>query len=332
MEINNIKSQFAGIELSNPIIASSCSLTGTAKSNQMLAAAGVGAIVLKSLFEEDIIREAAALSEAAAHTEAADYMQAYISSNALSGYIDLIKESKALCGTTPIIASINCANSGEWVEYARAIEAAGADALELNVMTIESGLMSEDGTFESRHIAIAKAVNEVVEIPLIMKLGAQMSNHVALISRLEACGIDGFVLFNRAYPLDIDIEKMSYTHGEILSSESDFSTPLRYTAIVSATSPKASLALSGGVQGGECIIKSILAGASAVEVCSALYRQGQSVGEWVSATLEQLSAWQSKSGYSSIEEFRGVMNSKSDDHRDSVMRTQFLKHFGTYQL
>ncbi len=332
MENNSIKSQFAGIELINPIIASSCSLTGSAEKNRMLSEAGVGAIVLKSLFEEDIIRESAALSQAATHTEAADYMQAYVASNALSGYIDLIKESKKLCGSTPIIASINCTKDGEWREYARAIEAAGADALELNVMTIESGVMSEDGELERRHIAIAKAVREVVKLPIIMKLGALMSNHISLISRLEACGINGFVLFNRAYPLDINIEDMSYTHGAILSESSDLTTPLRHMAITSAALPKASLALSGGVQGSSCIIKSILAGASAVEVCSTLYRQAEKTSEWIAQTLEAIKEWEAKQGYDSLEEFRGVMNTKSDEYRDSVMRTQFLKHFGSYQL
>ncbi len=328
----NIKTKFAGLDLNNPIIASSCSLTGSAKNNQQFADAGVGAIVLKSLFEEDIIRESAVLSAAAEHTEAADYMQAYVASNALSGYLNLITESKALCGATPIIASINCANSGEWVEYARAIEAAGADALELNIMTVGADQMAQDGELESRHIAIAKAVRAVVKLPLIMKLGAQMSNHISLVSRLQACGIDGFVLFNRAYPLDIDIETMTYTHGEILSSASDFATPLRYTAITSAAVPKVSLALSGGVQDGGCIIKSILAGASAVEVCSTLYREGGSVAEWIAQALDAITAWAQKQGYDSIDEFKGVMNSKGDDYKDSVMRTQFLKHFGAFKL
>ncbi|MFI3280391.1 MAG: dihydroorotate dehydrogenase-like protein [Rikenellaceae bacterium] len=331
MANNNTKTQFAGIELSNPIIASSCSLTGVAKNNQAFAEAGVGAIVLKSLFEEDIIRESAALSAAAEHTEAADYMQAYVTSNALSGYIDLIKESKALCGSTPIIASINCANSSEWVEYAKAIEIAGADALELNVMTIESGLMSEDGALESRHIAIAKSIREVVQIPIIMKLGAQISNHISLISKLQACGINGFVLFNRAYPLDINIDNLTYKHGTILSDKSDFAAPLRHTAITSAALPTSSLALSGGVQDGTCIIKSILAGASAVEVCSTLYREEKNAAEWVSTALNTISSWMSNHGYDSIDEFRGIMNN-NDEHCDSVMRSQFLKHFGAYRF
>ncbi|MFI3317120.1 MAG: dihydroorotate dehydrogenase-like protein [Rikenellaceae bacterium] len=331
MAENSIKTKFAGLELSNPIIAASCGLTGTAKGNQELAQAGIGAIVLKSLFEEDIIRESAALSAAAAHTEAADYMQAYISSNALNNYIELIAQSKELCGTTPIIASINCADSGQWVEYARAVELAGADALELNVMTIECGRMSEDGDLEARHIAIAKAVSAVANIPIIMKLGSLMSNHINLISRLMACGISGFVLFNRAYPLDIDIENMKYVSGAILSSQSDFATPLRHIAITSAAEPKASLALSGGVQDGECVIKAILAGASAVELSSVLYRQGGAAAEWIREAISVLSIWQEKHGYDSVEAMRGVMNSK-EEHNDSVMRTQFLKHFGTFKL
>lgn len=333
MENRTISTQFAGIQLSNPIIASSCSLTGVAANNEALAAVGIGAIVLKSLFEEDIIRESAILSEAATHTEAMDYMQAYVGSKALNDYIELIKESKALCGTTPIIASINCANSGEWVTYARAIEMAGADALELNVMTAECDITSEDGDLERRYIAIAQAVRAEVKLPIILKMGAVVSNHANLISRLKACGINGFVLFNKAYPLDIDIDNMTYTHGAILSQESDFATPLRYTAMTSAALPNTSLAISGGVQSAEAIIKSILAGASAVEVCSVFYHKGKNVSEWIQEAINTLNEWMEKKGYDSIEAFCGAMNGKDNDqHHDAVMRTQFLKHFGSFTL
>ncbi len=332
MENNNSpKTQFAGLELSNPIIVSSCSLTGEAKSVKTFVDAGAGAVVLKSLFEEDIIRESAALSEAAAHSEAADYMHAYVAANALCAYIELIEECKAFAGSTKIIASINCANSGEWVEYARAIEKAGADALELNVMTTETDAMAEDGALERRHMEIAKAVSAVVNIPVIMKLSAMLSNHVSLISRLTACGVAGFVMFNRAYPLDINLETMTYTHGSILGVSNDFSTSLRHVAITSAAAPKASLALSGGVQSGECVIKAILAGASAVSVCSTLYREGTNAANWISQAVATVEWWQEKQGYSSIESFRGMMNSKCDEHRDSVMRTQFLKNFSAYK-
>lgn len=328
---NNLKTTFAGLELSNPIIVSSCSLTGEVQSVKKFTDAGAGAVVLKSLFEEDIIRESEALNQAAAHSEADDYMQAYVAANALGNYIKLVEECKALGSSTKIIASINCANSGEWVEYARAIEKAGADALELNVMTVASEAMAADGELESRHISIAKSVSAVVNIPIIMKLGSMMSNHVSLISRLASCGVAGFVLFNRAYPLDINIENMTYTHGSILGTADDFSTPLRYVAIVSATTPRASLALSGGVQNGECIVKAILAGAAAVSVCSTLYRQGDNAAKWIEDALAAVSAWQQSKGYEDIEGFRGVMNNNCEEHRDSVMRSQFIKHFSAYR-
>lgn len=325
-----IETQFAGLTLSNPIIASSCSLTGSAKSNQTLAEAGVGAIVLKSLFEEDIIRESAALSDAMMHSEGADYMQAYIASNALSGYLKLIEKSKSLCGDTPIIASINCHTEGEWSEYAKAIEQAGADAVELNIMTIESSPLAEDGELERRNISIAKSVCDAVGIPVIIKLCHAMSNQVSLVNRLVGCGVKGVVMFNRLYQTDIDIEEMCYTRGEVLSSSEDLNTSLRYIAITSAAVPQASLALSGGVTGGECIVKALLAGASAVEVCSTLYRTND-VAAWVAEALETIAKWQESKGYESVSEYCGVMNNRNDEHRDEVMRAQFLKHFGAYR-
>ncbi len=329
--MKNLETKFAGLELENPIIVASCSLTGDVKGVKTFTDVCVGAVVLKSLFEEDIIRQSAVLNEASTHTEADDYLQAYVAAEALSNYINLIKESKKLSSSTKIIASINCANSGVWVEYARAIEAAGADALELNVMTIASGAMVADGELEQRHIDIAKSVSAVVNIPIIMKLGSMLSNPSSLISRLGACGISGFVLFNRVYPIDIDIEQMKYIHGSILGSKDDFSTPLRHIAVASAANPTSSFALSGGVQSGECIIKAILAGAAAVSVCSTLYRQGADANQWIAGALNTLREWQKKNGYDSIEEFRGIMNNNAEEHSDTVMRSQFLKHFSAFR-
>ncbi len=331
MNSKKLEVSFAGLELKNPIIAASCSMTGSAKQNQTLAEAGVGAIVLKSLFEEDIVRESAALADAMMHVEGGDYIHAYAASNALNEYLTLIKESRKLCDTTPIIASINCHASGEWCDYARAVEQAGADGLELNVMTINSDVMGADGDLERLHIAIAKSVCEAVSIPVIMKLGTMMSNHVSLVSRLAACGVKGFVMFNRDYQTDIDIDTMSYTRGKVLSSAESIATPLRYIAITSAAVPETTLALSGGASSGEDIIKSLLAGASAVEVCSALYRAGADLKGWVEATLSQIEQWQEAKGYNSVGEYCGTMNNRSEEYRDEVMRSQFLKFFGTYK-
>ncbi len=334
--MNLLKSTFASLELKNPIIAASCSLTGTARGVRTMIESGVGAVVLKSLFEEDIVRQhgAAVTSTIDAHSEAASYMESYMEMNALGEYTTLIQESKAISrelgDDTPIIASINCHTSDNWIEYAKAIEAAGADALELNVMTIESSAIAEDGDLERRHIQIAQLVSGAVTIPIIMKLGLLISNHASLISRLTACGVKGFVLFNRLYQTDIDVDTISYTTGEVLSSPHELSTALRYTAVVSAAVPQSQLALSGGVQDGDSIIKALLAGASAVEVCSTLYRQGRDTKAWVEASLERVAQWQEANGYSAIAEYMGTL-SKSEENSEEVMRSQFLKYFGKYQ-
>lgn len=322
---------FAGLRLSNPIIAASCSLTGNAEQNKRLAEAGFGAIVLKSLFEEDITRATDALMQSSAHHSEAEYMEAYLASHALSEYLALVKESKALCGATPIIASINCHSEGEWVAYAKAIEQAGADALELNVMRVEGSAVAEDGDVERRYMAITQSVAQSVKIPVVVKLTKMLSNPVSLTARLMSAGATGVVMFNRLYETDIDIDTMSYTRGEVLGTAADFALPLRYIAITSAALPKASLALSGGVQGGECVIKALLAGAQAVEVCSTLYRNGSKLGEWVAEATAKIAAWQEAQGYSSVDEFVGAMNNSSDEYKDEIMRSQFLKHFGQYR-
>ncbi len=329
---NRLNTTFAGLSLQNPIIAASCSLTGTAEGVKSLIEAGVGAVVLKSLFEEDIVRQNEAMtSDTMQHSEAADYMQSYLESHALSNYIELIKASKAICDKTPIIASINCHTMGEWTKYAVAMEQAGADALELNVMSIESNPMAEDGELERKHIAIAQSVNEAVSIPIIFKLGMVMSNHTSIVSRLKACGVKGFVMFNRLYQTDIDIDTMTYTRGAVLGTGSDLATPLRYIAITSAAVPNTSLALSGGVTDGESVVKAILAGAEAVEVCSTLYREGSKTKIWVADALSRVEAWLEAQGYNSIEECCGAMNNSCDEHKDEVMRAQFLKYFGAYR-
>ncbi len=330
--MKRVETTFGGLTLKNPIIVASCSLTGNLNSVTTFIDAGAGGVVLKSLFEEDIAREIASLSTSMMHVEGGDYMAAYVESNALNNYLNLIKECKSRSGSTKIIASINCHTSGNWTKYAMAIEQAGADALELNVMNVESNATAADGEMERLHMAIAKSVCEELRIPVIMKLGATITNHASLISRLAACGVDGFVLFNRPYQSDIDVDKMEYRAGTILSTPHDISLPLRYIAIASAAVPNATYALSGGVAEGECIVKAILAGASAVEVCSTLYREESRAAEWIATAIKMIEEWQERKGYNSIAEFCGVMNNSNEEHRSTVMRGQFLKHFGTYNF
>ena len=323
-----LKTQFAGIELRNPVIIGSCGRTANAESCHKLEGAGAGAIVLKSLFEENIVRQTAHLSSTAPalHSEEADYMQGYLRDEALQKYLALVRECKRLC-SIPIIASINCFSQGEWVEFAREVESAGADAIELNIMTIRTAIEYHHGDFERHHIEILSAVNEHTRVPIIVKIGANLTNPVALAERLYAHGAAAVVLFNRMYQPDIDIERMEYTSGWVLSNESDIATPLRWTGCVSGAVPQLDIALSGGVHSGAAIIKAVLAGAVAVEVCSAIYRNGE---EWIESALKFVGQWLEWHNYQSLLDVRGEMNSRHPEYAEKLERVHFLKYFENF--
>lgn len=322
-DMSSLNTSFAGLELKNPIVVSSSSLTDSAEGCLRLEHAGAGAVVLKSLFEEDIVRRTESLTDEAAHTESADYLQGYLRGQMLGDYLKLVRESKSLC-KIPVIASICCRSAGEWTDFARMIEQEGADALELNVMSLASDKTAADGAFEQRHVDILAAVKRSVSIPVIMKLGANLSNPVSLIERLRGYGAAAVVLFNRPYQTDIDIEKMEYVSGKVLSDESDLSNSLRWTGIASAAVKNISYAISGGVHSGEAVVKALLAGASAVEVCSAIYMAGDA---WISSALETVEKWQERHGFDSVAGYRGRMNAADAAHVDRLERMQFLKYF-----
>ncbi len=319
----SINTTFAGLTLRNPIIAASSGCSNSVEQNVALDRAGVGAIVLKSLFEENILRQSHEMAKSAEHCEASDYLQGYIRSEELASYLSLIRGSKAVCAV-PIIASINCVNSGEWTEFARLIEDAGADAIELNIMDLVCSTEYTYGDFESRHIDIVRAIAKTVAIPVIVKLGASITNPVALSLALKGAGAAAVVMFNRMYQSDINIEKMEYVPTNILSAATDFALPLRWIGIASARVEGIDFAHSGGVNSGDDVVKAILAGASAVQVCSALYRDGSA---WIESALAALRQWQESKGYESIAEFRGKMNAEGSAEAEMLVRQQFLRYF-----
>ena len=163
--------------------------------NKRLAEAGAGAIVLKSLFEEQIMLEADQLKDPAFYPEASDYLEEYIREHKLAEYLTLIKESKKECNI-PIIASINCYSDAEWIDFAKQIQEAGADALEINILALQSDVQYTYGSFEQRHIDILRHIKRTVSIPVIMKLGDNLTNPVALIDQLYANGAAAVVLFS----------------------------------------------------------------------------------------------------------------------------------------
>ena len=324
--MKTLETNFAGLKLKNPFIVSSSNLTNSAEKNKKWENAGVGAVVLKSLFEEEIEAEADWMNEGT-HAEELDYLQTYHRAHRLEEYLRLIKETKAVC-TIPVIASINCYQLTGWTDFAKQIEEAGADAIELNIMSVCSELDYEYGAYERLHIEIVKRIRRVVSLPVIVKLGRNLTNPMPLIHQLYANGVAGVVLFNRMAAPDFNIETLKFTRAEVLGQPSDLYESLRWIGLASERVPALSYATSGGVTNGSSLVKALLAGASAVEVCSALYRHG---APHVQEMLSFLSEWMVQHNYKKVSDFKGLMNARKTGSASAFARSQFFKQFGKYE-
>lgn len=320
----DIQTTFAGLKLRNPIIISSSGLTNSADKNKKLEDAGAGAIVLKSLFEEQIVLETSHLETSTLYPGADEYIFEALRGHKLSEYLKLIQESKAQC-RIPIIASINCFTNSEWTVFAKEIKKAGADAIEVNILSLQTEVEYDYGAFEQHHVRILQKIKKEVNIPVIMKLGFNLTNPVTLINQLYANGAAAVVLFNRFYQPDIDIDKQQQTSGEVFSNGSELPLSLRWIGIASSAVTQIDYAASGGVHKPEDVIKAILSGASAVEMCSVIYRKGNTC---IQPMTEFLSTWMNKKGYSSIGQFKGLLNTKDVKGVNTFERTQFLKYYG----
>lgn len=322
-----LQTTFAGLSLRNPIIVSSSGLTDSAAKNQKLCEAGAGAIVLKSLFEEQIMMEADWHGDPNMYPEGSDYLVGYIRQHKLGEYLNLIRESKKVCDI-PVIASINCYKDDEWADFAKQIEEAGADALEINILALQTDVQYTYGSFEQRHIDILRHIKKTVKMPVIMKLGSNLTNPVALIDQLYANGAAAVVLFNRFYQPDINIDKMTQVAGDVFSNEADLANSLRWTGIASAAVNKIDYAISGGIHSAEGVVKSILAGASAVEICSVLYKESSAV---INEYNKFVADWMASKGMESIAQFKGKLNVGDVKGVNTFERTQFLKYFASHE-
>lgn len=328
MTMKTLETTYAGLNLKNPIIVSSSSLTDSAEKNKMLCEAGAGAIVLKSLFEEQILLEVEDMEDFDPFVVGGNDLSEYFRQQKLEEYFELIRATKKVVDI-PVIASINAYGMGNWTEFARKIEKAGADALEINILALQTSLDYQYGEFERKHINILKLIKKEVKIPVIMKLGDNFTNPVALIHQLRAHGADGVVLFNRFYPTDINIDKVEQCSGKAFTTEADLSKPLRWTGIASAAISNYSFAVSGGVHNAAGVVKSILAGASAVEVCSAIYLKGNGI---IKEMTDGLKEWMDTHTMDNISMFKGMLNMQyRNEGINTFERTQFLKYYGQFK-
>lgn len=320
---NDLETTFAGLTLQNPIIIGSSGLTNTVAKNKELEKAGAGAIILKSLFEEQISSESFSLLSNNTHPEAADYVSSYFKSNEVNSYLKLISETKQAC-SIPVIASINCFSNESWIDFARQIEIAGADALELNIFLLNTDPNQDRNRLEDTYIQITSQIAKQVKIPVIVKLSKYSSSLVHLINDIYRAGVAGVVLFNRFYQPDIDIHTMRMNSGHVFSSPSDISDTLRWTGIVTGSLPQVPIAASTGVHDWEDVIKCILAGARAVEICSTVYQHGNVI---ISQMIRTMKEWMLSMQYDSIEAFRGKLNYDRIDDPSFYERIQFMKYF-----
>ena len=268
-----IEVKYLGLDLKSPVVVSSCSLTADVDKVKEMQRAGAGAVVMKSLFEEQIRGEVEFMASAGhSYPEMDDYLHAYIRSNSIAQYTEKVKALKQAV-TIPVIASINCYSPGEWVEYARQIEAAGADALEVNLYDMATDPKTSPASIEEGYISVVRSIVSELRIPVAVKIGQHFTGIVNFADRLVSCGAKGVVIFNRFFRPDIDIDNFRLVPSAPLSHEGEYGEVLRWTAILSSA-VKTDIAATTGIHTPETAIKMILAGASAVQVCSVIYQKG----------------------------------------------------------
>ncbi len=323
----NLQTSYLGLKLRNPIIVSSSALTNSVDKIKKLEKKGAGAVVLKSLFEEQINYETSSLLKHRRYPEAADYILHYAKENSLREYLSLVTEAKAAV-SIPVIASINCVSEKDWTSYAKDFEEAGADALELNIHIVVSDRDTKSVDVEQKYIDILKKVKQKINIPIAAKIGYHFTNIGHIVDRLNAYGAEGVVLFNRFYEPDIDIDKMKFTSAEIFSSPSDIRHSLRWVGILSDLIPNVEISASTGVHDGEAAIKMLLAGAKTVQVCSTLYKNG--IDE-LTKIIQEISDWMDKKNYERVADFRGIMSYKDIKDPSIYERAQFMKYFSSVE-
>jgi dihydroorotate dehydrogenase (fumarate) len=324
--MKDLSTHYLGLKLQTPIIVGSCGLTKTVESIKVLAENRAGAVVLKSLFEEQIAAELSQNLEnyQTDYPDAYDYIRGYTRENALEEYLDVIADAKKAVNI-PIIASLNCVSANEWVSFAKSVEKAGADAIELNISLLPSDPRLTCQDSEKLYFEIVEKVSGIISIPLALKMSHYSSALANLLSRLSWTGkVAGFVLFNRYFRPDVDIKRMTVTKADIFSTPGEMTESLRWIALLSANIDKDFVA-STGVHDGEGLVKQLLAGAVAVQVATTLYKNG--AGQLI-AMLDELEAWMNEKGYDRLDDFRGFLSHRQTGNPAAFERIQFMKQFG----
>lgn len=330
--MTDLTTTYLGIKLKNPLIASASPLTGHLESIQEMEKAGVAAVVLPSLFEEEIIHESLELdhylsygedisAESPTHWPAIDSFmlkpEAYIEK--------LTRFKKGV--TIPVFGSLNGVSTGGWIKYAKKMEEAGADAIELNLYYLPVDSRLSAGELETTYVNLVGDVRKSIQIPMAIKLSPFFTAFPNMAERLVQAGADALVLFNRFYQPDLDIEALEVTPNLVLSNSNELRLPMRWIAILYGK-VKADLALTTGVHTAEDVIKAIMAGASGVMLTSELLQNGI---QRIPSLLVEVEKWMLDHEYGSIEQLRGSLSQRSIHEPAAYERANYIKALKTFR-
>ncbi len=321
----NLTTKYLGLDLKNPIIVGASELTNSVEKIIEIEKAGAGAVILKSLFEEQILMDINSermnnMSGSYDHIE--NHLGYYLKTHSVNKYIDLIKDAKKAVDI-PVIASINCYDDNEWIDFAKIVQDAGADALEINLFVMPADISIDGGQMEQDYKNIITKLLTVVDIPVSLKLSSYFSGLANFMHEVSTLGINGLVLFNKFYTPKVDIENEKIVSGASTSTSYDNANTLRWIGILSGK-VDSDLSASTGVHSGEDVIANILVGATTTQMVSSIMLNGNS---HIATILSEVEAWMNKKGYSSVEEFRGKLNQKNVDNPMMLERSQFMKYF-----
>ncbi len=328
----DLSTTYLGMVLRSPLVASSSPLTRTVEGLAALEDAGVAAVVLPSLFEEEVVDQVLELEDrleagSGVFAEASDYFPEMDYREVGPGkHVRHVERAKAALGI-PVIASVNARSSGSWVMYARMLADAGADAVELNLYDVaaEEGVTSLQ--VEDRLVEAVRTVRAELEVPLAVKLSPYFSALPAVASRLVDAGVDGLVLFNRFYQPDIDLETLGVVPNLVLSHPSESRLSLRWIGLLRPRYPELSLAATSGVHSGDEVLKLLLAGADVTMMASALLRNGPG---YVAEVEAQVYEWLAEREYVSVRQLQGSVSRAHAADPGGYERAQYIETLHSY--
>ena len=321
----NLTTKYMGFELKNPLIVASSGLTKSPEKIRSFEENGAAAVVLKSLFEEQIMFETNHIMDYPDsynnYPEALDYIQNFTKHNSVEEYMNLIKTVKKEV-KIPVFGSINCVSLNEWTAIARDIEKAGADVLELNIFIMPSDLNITGAEHEKMYFGIIEKIKSTIKIPVAIKVGYYFSGLVNLLQKFSWTGIGALVLFNRFYSPDINIDTLRLQASNILSTPAEIGNSLRWIALLSDKAG-CDISASTGIHDASGVIKQLLVGANTTQLCSTLYLNG--AGR-IREILEDLTKWMEDKKYNQISDFRGKLSLKKAENPVMYHRVQYMKH------